>query len=133
MKKKVVKKNISKKSKVGPWLYWTPRVLSILFIIFIALFSLDIFGNGYSFWKTVLGLFMHNIITLILIGFLIFSWKREWIASIGFLIFGVWYILTILNNIIEYQFEWYYLSWFITIAGPAFVIAILWWLNWKRK
>mgnify|MGYP002070012838 CR=1 FL=1 len=34
-----------KKRKVSRFLYWTPRILSILFILFLAMFSLDIFGN----------------------------------------------------------------------------------------
>jgi hypothetical protein len=31
-------------------LFWTPRLLSILFAIFISLFALDVFGEGYGFW-----------------------------------------------------------------------------------
>ena len=29
-------------------LYWTPRVLGILFALFISIFALDVFGEGYS-------------------------------------------------------------------------------------
>ena len=132
MKKRT--KNKSKPMrKVGKWLYWSPRVLSIIFILFIAMFSLDIFGNNYTFWETVLGLFMHNIPTFILIVFLVIAWKHEWLGALGFFLFAVWYIGWLLMNSLKNQFEWYYLAWSIQIALPAIIIGILWWLNWKRK
>ena len=123
MKKRAVKK------RINPWLYWTPRVLTILFIIFIGLFSLDIFGNNYSFWETVVGLFMHNILTLILIAFLIIAWKWEWLGTVGFFLFGIGYILILFMN----KFEWYMISWSLIVAVPAIIIGILWWINWINK
>ncbi len=37
------------------WLYWTPRILAIIFICFLLLFSLDVFGQGLSFSQKILG------------------------------------------------------------------------------
>ena len=126
--KKEAKKSIK---KINKWLYWTPRILSILFLLFLAMFSLDVFGNGYTFWQTLVGLFMHNIPVFILAILLWISWKREIIASVVFILAGLLYISLLFRNP---QFEWYYLSWSLTIAGPAFVIGILFYLNWiKRK
>ena len=132
MKKSIKNKVIKEKSKrkISKWLYWLPRVLSILFILFIAMFSLDIFGNNYTFWETVFGLLMHNIPTFVLIIFLIIAWKWEWVGAVGFILAGILYIVMLLINP---QLEWYMLSWALTIAGPAFLIGILWWLNWKKK
>lgn len=114
-------------------LYWTPRILTIIFIIFLSLFSLDIFGNNYTFWETVLGLFMHNIPSLVLLVLLIFAWKREWIGAVAFVLAGLLYIVFLLITSIKTGFEWYYLAWTIQISGFAFVIAYLWHLNWKNK
>ena len=50
--------------KINKFIYWTPRVLSILFLIFLALFSLDIFEMNLGFWGTIVGLFMHNALAL---------------------------------------------------------------------
>jgi hypothetical protein len=135
MKKRVKNRVVKEKPKrkVGKWLYLSPRVLSILFIMFIAMFSLDEFGNNYTFWQLVLGLFMHNIPSFILIIFLVIAWKREWLGAVGFFLFAVWYVWFIFRNISGNGFEWYYLSWALTIAAPAFLVGILWWLNWKRK
>jgi len=43
--------------KTRRFIYWTPRVLSILFLVYLALMSLDIFDGYYGFWGMVLGLF----------------------------------------------------------------------------
>lgn len=54
-------------TKVNKYIFWTPRILSILFILFLAMFSLDIFEGNYGFWGTIVGLFMHNIPAMILL------------------------------------------------------------------
>lgn len=118
------------KKRVGKLLYWSPRILSILFVLFLALFSLDVFGNGYSFWQTALALFMHNIPVIILAILLIISWKYEIVGAMTFASAGLLYIfLSLFKN----QFQWYYLSWAVQISGPAFFVSWLFYLNWIRK
>lgn len=114
---------------MNKFLYLTPRILSILFILFLSLFSLDIFGNGYTFWETILGLFMHNIPVFVLTIILIIAWKHEIIGAIVFALAGLLYIALTLTRV-----QWYLaLSWSMIIAGPAFFIAILFYLNYKKK
>ena len=57
--------------------YWLPRVLTILSILFMALFSLDSFGGNESAGKKMLVFLMHNIPVFILVVILIIAWKRE--------------------------------------------------------
>jgi hypothetical protein len=114
-------------------IYWTPRGLAILFILFLTMFSLDIFDGNYGFWGTVVGLFMHNIPSLVLLILLIAAWKREFVGAIAFGVAGLLYIATIVVKAINNQFEWYMLSWCLIIAGPAFVVAVLFFINWKRR
>ena len=110
--------------------FWLPRVLAIFFLIFLALFSLDIFEGNYGFWGTILGLLMHNIPVFILMFVLWISWKHEIVGGVVFIAVGLFYILmrwrsaeiptdTLLNSII--------------IAGPALVIGILFLINWFYK
>jgi len=120
-------------AKINKFIFWTPRILAILFILFLAMFSLDIFGNNYTFWETVLGLFMHNIPVFILLTLLIISWKHELVGAVTFILAGVLYIAMILINALKGSFEWYMLSWSLTIAGPAFLVGYLFFLNWKQK
>lgn len=116
--------------KISKFIYWTPRILSIIFTCFIALFSLDVFGNNYGFWGTALAFLMHNIPTLILIAILIISWKYEIVGGIAFILAGLLYILTLVRYP---QFEWYMISWSVIIAGPAFLIGILFLVGWFKK
>lgn len=126
-------KEKSTKRKVGRFVYWTPRVVSILFILFLAMFSLDIFGNGYSFWETVVGLLMHNIPVFILAILLWISWKHEIVGAVTFILAGLLYIAQMVFNAINNPVEAYMISYSFIIAGPAFFIGILFWLNWKKK
>ncbi|PIZ82951.1 hypothetical protein COX97_02225 [Candidatus Pacearchaeota archaeon CG_4_10_14_0_2_um_filter_05_32_18] len=119
--------------KVNKFIFWTPRILAILFIIFLAIFSLDVFGNDYTLWETVTGLFMHNIPSLILLIVLIISWKHEIVGGIGFILAGILYIVFVLINVIKTGFEWYYLLWAVQISGIAFFIGILLFIGWKQK
>jgi len=114
--------------KKHPFIYWMPRILSILLILFLALFSLDIFDGNYGFWGTILGLFMHNIPALILLVVLIISWRYEIVGAIAFILAGLFYIVMVMRD-----FEWYMLIWFLIISGPAFLIGILFFINWKMK
>jgi hypothetical protein len=129
MKKKVNKT----KRKVGRFVYWTPRILSIFFILFLALFSLDIFDMKLGFWGTVLGLFMHNIPVFILAVILIISWKHELGGAIAFTLAGLLYIGMLLFNIFTGRGEWYMLAWAVQISGPAFFIAVLFYMNYQKK
>ncbi|MDD5726861.1 MAG: hypothetical protein PHC53_05710 [Patescibacteria group bacterium] len=119
----------SEQSKRG-FIFWTPRILSILFILFLAMFSLDIFDGNYGFWGTILGLFMHNIPSLVLLLVLIIAWKHELVGAIAFALAGLAYIVSIVSRS---QLEPYMISYSFIIAGPAFLVAALFLIGWLRK
>jgi len=119
--------------KINRFVYWTPRILSIIFILFLAVFSLDVFDMKLGFWGTVLGLFMHNIPVFILLIILLISWKREIVGGIAFTLAGTLYVVIILMNMLRNSFEWYMVSWILIVAGPAFFIGVLFIINWRRK
>jgi len=119
-----------RQKKVSKFVYWTPRMVSIIFIAFLALMSLDVFSPGLSFWQIVQGLFMHNIPVFILIAVLWISWKYEIVGGIAFILAGIVYIILLSMN---KQFQWYMLAWAIQISGIAFFIGILFLMNWFRK
>ena len=116
--------------KLPKFVYWTPRILSILFILFLALFSLDVFDEGLGFWGTVVGLLMHNIPSFVLLAVTLVAWKREIVGAVAFFLAGLAYIALVM---VRPDFEWYRIAWIVQISGPAFLIGFLYWLNWKRK
>jgi Na+/proline symporter len=121
-------------AKINKWIYWTPRILSILFIIFLAIFSLDVFDENLGFWGTIFGLLMHNIPSLILLVILLISWKHEKVGAVSFFIAGLLYtLLTLMRAALSKPFAWYMALWVLMIAVPVFIIAFLWRLNWKKK
>ena len=97
------------------------------------MFSLDIFGNGYSIWETVVGLFMHNIPVFILAIILAISWRHEVVGGVGFILAGLLYLALTLVRAFNNPFEFYELSYSLIIAGPAFFIGILFLVGWRRK
>ena len=121
------------KQNVSKFIFWTPRILAIIFILFLAMFSLDIFEGNYGFWGTILGLFMHNIPALILLAVLLISWKNEIVGGIAFILAGIFYIAWLLMTAITTGFEWYYLLWAMQISGIAFFIGIMFLIGWFKK
>jgi hypothetical protein len=75
-------------------LYWTPRIITILAILFMTMFSFDVFGGNEPLSRKLLGFLMHNIPVLILIAILIVAWKWEIVGGLLFIVaFGASCIL----------------------------------------
>ena len=107
------------------FLYWAPRILAIVFILFISLFALDVFSEGYSFLETIVALFMHLIPTFILIAVTWIAWKNEFIG--GFIFIGIFIFLTVFFNTSREVIT------FFLISFPVLVIGLLFLLNSKQK
>lgn len=67
-------------------LYWIPRILTILAILFMVMFSFDVFQMNEPFHRQLTGFIMHNIPAVILTAILIIAWKWEFIGGIIFII-----------------------------------------------
>lgn len=67
-------------------LYWFPRILAILSILVMLLFSFDSFGGDVPAGKQILGFLMHNIPVFVLIIILVIAWKYEVIGGALFII-----------------------------------------------
>jgi len=79
------------------FLWWTPRILGILAIIFISLFAFDAFSEDSSFWQNLAGFFLHLIPSFALIALLIFAWKQELWGGIAFTVLGLFFVPLIFN------------------------------------
>ena len=107
------------------FIYWFPRILTIIYIVFLGLFALDAFDSSYSFWQTVQALLIHLIPNFALIIILIISWKREWIAGILFNLLAIFYIVWAWGRfpVVNY----------FIISGPLFLTGVLFLMNWKNR
>jgi len=102
-------------------LFWTPRLTGILFVLFLGIFALDIFGQGYSFWETVAGLTMHLLPSIALAIAVALAWKWEWIGAAVFMGWSVFYVASARG------FPW---SVYVLIAGIPFMVGVLFLVDW---
>ena len=123
-------KNTTMENKASKFVFWTPRVLAIIFITFLALMSLDVFGMGLSFREILVGLFMHNIPVFILLVILAISWKYEIVGGIVFILAGLLYIFLAVRGADNLAMA---LAWSVQIAGFAFLIGGFFLANWIKK
>lgn len=113
------------------FVYWAPRILSILFIIFLTMFSFDVISPDLSTGQILLNFVMHSIPSLVLLFVLIISWRYEIVGAVVFLLAGIAYtILTVFRSSVSLPMA---ISWSLTLAGPAILIGVLFWLNWSAR
>jgi hypothetical protein len=108
------------------FLYWGPRLLTILFILFLSLFSFDVFDTGLGFPLVLGTLFIHLIPSLVLLVVLLIAWKYELVGTVAFVLFGLLYITFVIVRGGP-------ITWTLIIAGPAFLVAWLFYAGWKEK
>ena len=106
-------------------LYWTPRIMTIVFILFLGLFALDSFEGDQSLLQKMGGFLIHLIPNFVLILILIVAWKYEWVGTIAFTLAGIAYIVMVWGK--------FPVATYFIISGPAFLIAVLFWLNWMNR
>lgn len=99
--------------------FWAPRVLGILFALFLSMFALDVFSEGYGFWETILALLIHLVPTYIVVIALVIAWRWEWVGAILFIALASFYLIGSRR-----------LDWSLVISGPLFLIGVLFLFNW---
>lgn len=106
-------------------LVWMPRILGILFALFVSIFALDVFGAGYGFWETILALLIHLIPVFILLIGLAIAWRWAWVGAVIFLGFSAWYLV-----MFGERFPW---SVYAIMAGPPLLVGLLFLINWLYR
>ncbi len=71
------------------FLYWAPRILSILMVCFISVFAFDVFGEDSTVGEQVLALLVHLLPSIVAVIIIIIAWKREQIGGWLFMALGV--------------------------------------------
>jgi hypothetical protein len=110
-------------SSILGYVNWTARILTILFAAFLSIFSADSFSKEYSFWENVFSLFMHLVPVIVILVILAFSWKRPLAGVISYALLGVLYIF--------WAWGRFPLSVYFMIAGPLFVMSVLYFIVWR--
>jgi hypothetical protein len=97
------------------FLFWAPRILAALYAAFLSLFAFDVFGQYAGLRQTAIAFTIHLIPAGIVLALfaLSFWWAR--ISGISFLLAGLAYAAIV----------GLHPSWIAVIAGPLFVIGML--------
>lgn len=111
------------KRPVRQLLFWTPRVLGMIFALFLSLFALDVFDAGYGFWGTLLALFMHLLPVFALLIGLALAWQWEWVGTVIFGGFSLWYLFAFGGR--------FPVGVYAAIAGPSAIVGLLFLLDWR--
>lgn len=106
------------------FLHWSPRLLSLLFLIFLSLFALDVF-NEYQGWAALPALLTHLLLPLVLLLATIAAWKWDLVGVITFFAFAIYYVI-----MVGFDRHW---SWYVSISGPAIIIGALFLSNWIKN
>jgi hypothetical protein len=112
-------------------LYWTPRIICILAIIFISMFAMDSFAPELTLWQQISGFLLHLIPSFILLLLLIVAWKWEYLGGILFAILGLGTIPLIFahNYKINHQSVGMCLFAVLMINIPFVIVGVLFILN----
>ena len=104
-------------------LFWTPRVLCILLAIFLSVFALDVFSEGYGLWQTIGALLLHLVSTsfIVLIA-LVIAWRWEWVGAVLFGALAVFYVV--------WAWGRFPLVAYLSISGPLALVGVLFLFNW---
>jgi hypothetical protein len=70
-------------------IYWLPRILCILAILFISFFALDSFSSERTFLQNVAAFMVHLIPSFFLLAVLIVAWKWEKVGGIILIIISM--------------------------------------------
>lgn len=91
-------------------------ILVILYIAFVGMFALDVFGQGYGFFELIVAFLIHLTPVYVLIVVFLVAKKRAIAGSLLFTCLGIYYLAISSGGPIASR---------MIIAGPVFTIAVL--------
>ena len=107
-------------------LFWAPRILTILFALFLSVFALDVFAETKGFLETLTALVLHLVPTFFVVVLLVFVWRRELIGVIAFAGLAVAYVVVMWGR----GFPWVT---YVMISGALLLISVLFLLSWRQR
>lgn len=110
--------------RVRRWLYWTPRISVALFAALISLFSLDVFGEGYSVWQSIAAFLLHSLPTFSILLLLYIAWQREWVGGLLLIAWAIFYLV---------RTQGFGAGVYMMMVGLPFALGFLFLLNWHFR
>ncbi|HSN75409.1 MAG TPA: hypothetical protein VL334_10045 [Anaerolineae bacterium] len=105
-------------------IHWAPRIAAILIILFISLFSLDVFSMDAPPLELLGGFLIHNIPSIAMLALLIVAWKRPAVGFVAFLVAGALFAFFFVRDAES-------LPNLLIFVFPILLIAGLFYADWK--
>lgn len=105
--------------------FWSPRILTMVFALFLSLFALDVFGEATGFVETMAALTMHLIPTFLVIGLLAVAWQFELVGVVAFAGLAVAYVVVMWGRFPALTY--------IMVSGPLLLVSALFFVSWWRR
>ena len=105
-------------------IHWAPRGAAILIIIFVSLFSLDVFEMAATPLEMLGGFLIHNIPSIGMLLLLIIAWKRPVVGFVAFLAAAAIFSLFFVRDI-------HSLPSLLLFVLPILLIASLFYADWQ--
>jgi hypothetical protein len=104
-------------------LFWSPRLLALLFAGFLSLFAFGAVTEGHGLRASTIHFVMSLLPTLVVLLSLAIAWRWEWVGASLFLGLAVAYV----------GVSWgrFPLSTYLVIAGPMILVALLFLAHWR--
>jgi hypothetical protein len=105
-------------------IHWAPRLAAILIIVFVSLFSLDVFEMEASPLELLGGFLIHNIPSISMLVLLLFAWKRPVVGFVSFLVTAILFTIFFVRDV-------YSLPNLLLFVFPILLVAGLFYADWK--
>ena len=102
---------------------WLPRILGVLFSVFLGLFATDVFNEVYKIRQAVGAFIIHLLPSIFLFTFTLIGWRWPRWGAFLFAITGLIFVMYFKN---PWPID-------IILAGPQFLVAILFGINFLLK
>jgi hypothetical protein len=106
-------------------LFWSPRILTLLFIVFLLVPLREVATEKGDFWKLALSALIHLIPPAIIGLLLAISWRWALVGAMAFAVLGSTYIILAWGR--------FSIAMYLTFSGPMFLMSFLYFLNWWRR
>jgi hypothetical protein len=104
--------------------FWAPRLLTIVFALFLSVFALDVFEGDKDAGRLILELGLHLIPTFAILAVLALAWRWELVGTAAFAGLSVAYIVSTGGR--------FALQAYLVISGSLLLLALLFLNSWLR-
>jgi hypothetical protein len=105
-------------------IHWAPRIAAVLIILFLSLFSLDVFEMEGTPLELLGGFLIHNIPSIGMLVLLVLAWKKPAVGFGAFLVTAVLFTLFFVRDT-------YALPNLLLFVFPILLIAGLFYADWR--